>query len=197
MSDPDLNTLRRIIGEQQGRAVRSRRRRVPRPHAPRLDSAEDVFKVLLCAALTVVGSLAALGLGQLAGFWIGDHAASRGREWGLTGALGFQVDDLPGIYYVDHAVYVERRLLVWCVVVSVLVALTYRPAAAVVPALLGGLAPRAWWAHVPTTATPGWAARVIDVPETWFPHASPWLVAAALLVVAGTATAWAARAQAV
>lgn len=198
MTDPDLNALRRIIGEQQGRAPRParppRRRKL---HAPRVDSASDILKTLLSAALTIVAAIAAFSVGQLAMFWIGDHAASHGRERAATRALGFRVEDLPGVYYLDHAVVAELRLLVWFVVLAVLAALTYRPGSVTTLALVGGLVPQDWWTHVPTAAWPHWAETLIAKQVTWFPHASPWVVWAVLAVVAGTATAWARRAQAV
>jgi hypothetical protein len=122
---------------------------------------------------------------------------THGREWGATRALGFRVEDLPGVYYLDHAVAAELRLLVWFVVLAVLAALTYRPGPVTTAALVGGLVPRDWWTHVPTAARPRWAEELIAKQATWFPHTSPWVVWAVLAVLAGTTTAWARRAQAV
>lgn len=202
MTDPDLNALRRIIGEQRGLTPRTPpprilRRRQGRLHAPRVDSVGDIVKLVLCAVLTTVAAIAAFTAGHLTMFWIGDHAATHGREWSWSKSLGFRVEDLPGIFYVDHSVYAELRLLVWFVVLAVLVALTYRPGFVAAAAFVGGLVPQTWWTHVPTTSAPHWAVTLIARQATWFPHASPWAVWAALLVVAGTATAWAAKAQTV
>lgn len=198
MSDPDLNTLRRIIGEQQGRMPRKPRRpRRSRLHRPRIESVGDILRILLSAFLTVTAAIATFTVGHLAMFWTGDHAASHNREWGPLRALGFRVEKLPGVYYLDHAITAELRLLVWFVVLAVVAALTYRPAAVTLLALLGGLVPQAWWTHVPTAATPHWVVELVAKQVTWFPHASPWLVWAVAALVAGTATAWATRAQAI
>jgi putative Ca2+/H+ antiporter (TMEM165/GDT1 family) len=200
MANQDLDAIRNAIAEKQGRRPRSRPRKGHGP-AFRLgvtrSGRPQYGRILATAALTLAATIFAVTVGQLAQFWIGDHAASHGKPWGFFKALGFQQTDLPKNWGLIFAVLLEFRLLVWLILAAVLAAAVARPYQAVLIGLAAGLVPGTWPRHVPTITFPDWVGRILDKQHTWQQHSDPWRALAVLLLLALMATAWAERTQAV
>jgi hypothetical protein len=217
MANHDIDKIRVAIAQQEGRVPRAvvRPRRSHRPHlrpAPRTRTAFAL--ALLSIVLTFLAVLFSVTAGQLAAFWIGDHAQSQGRAWPLFRALGYQPWRLGGQSvmrraaslqravvgdgrgYLYHAMVVEFRLLPWITIVAVLTAAVARPYQAVLAAFAAGIVENDWWLHLPSYDFPKWFAELVDKQRTLLEHHDPWQAFGILLASALLAMAWAERTQA-
>jgi hypothetical protein len=199
MANSDINAIRAAIAEQQGRRPR---RRPAKGHRPRFRVGEgrsgrpEYRRILGSALLTLAATLLATSAGQLAQYWIGDHTATHGKEWGVFRALGFQSYGFPKTWPAAFAVVLEWRLLPWLALAALLAALLTRPYMAVLLGLAAGLVPGNWPRHVPTYRLPDWVGTVLDKQESWQRSADPWFQFAVFALVALAVTAWADRTQA-
>jgi len=200
MANQDLNAIRDAIAEKQGRRPRALRRRGHRPgfHLGVTRSGRPQWgRVLATAFLTLAATVFAVSAAQLAQYWVGDHAATHGTEWGFFRALGFQPTELPKGWGAVFAVLLEFRLLPWLILLAVLAAVLGRPYQAALLGLAAGFVPGRWPRHVPTVTLPDWFGRILDKQESWQQHADPWREFAVFVVLALAVTAWAERTQAV
>lgn len=199
MANHDIDKIRTAIAMEEGRIPRAiiRPGRSHRPHlrpAPR--TAGQFALALLSIVLTFLALLFAITAGQLAAFWIGDHAQSHGKAWPVFRALGYQPWRLGGQAYLYHAMVVEFRLLPWITIVAVLTAAVARPYQAVVAAFVAGIVENNWWLHLPSYDFPQWFADLVDKQRTLLEHHDPWQAFGILLASALVAMAWAERTQA-
>jgi hypothetical protein len=201
MANQDLNAIRDAIAEKQGRKPRSggggtggRRRRTLRPDIAVRDggdAAQTVFAVLL----TLLGIMATISALQLAQLWIGDHAASHGKEWPVFRALGFKPWDAPKGWGVINAVLLEYRLFPYLVLLAVIGVAYARSGLgldiATEIAFFVGIVPGLWWQHIPTWRMPNWVGTMLDKQSSWQANADPWRMFVVFLVIAVVAAAWA------
>jgi hypothetical protein len=200
MANHDIDKIRTAIARQEGRvpSVVIRTGRTHRPHlrpAPRTRG--EFALALLSILLTFLALLFTVTAGQLAAFWIGDHARSGGKAWPVFRALGYQPWRLGGPAYLYHAMVVEFRLLPWITIVAVLTAAVARPYQAVLAAFAAGIVENNWWLHLPSYDFPQWFADLVDKQRTLLEHHDPWQAFGILLASALVAMAWAERTQAV
>jgi hypothetical protein len=199
MANHDIDKIRTAIARQEGRVPRAviRTGRTHRPHlrpAPRTRG--EVALALLSIVLTFLALLFAMTAGQLAAFWIGDHAQSGGKAWPVFRVLGYKPWRLDGRAYLYHAMVVEFRLLPWITIVAVLTTAVARPYQAVLAAFVAGSVENNWWLHVPSYDFPQWFADLVDKQRTLLVHHDPWQAFGILLASALVAMAWAERTQA-
>jgi hypothetical protein len=199
MANHDIDKIRTAIARQEGRIPRAviRTGRTHRPHlrpAPRTRG--DFALALLSIVLTFLALLFAMTAGQLAAFWIGDHAQSGGKAWPVFRILGYKPWRLGGPAYLYHAMVVEFRLLPWITIVAVLTAAVARPYQAVLAAFGAGVVENNWWLHLPSYDFPQWFADLVDKQRTLLEHHDPWQAFGILLASALVAMAWAERTQA-
>jgi hypothetical protein len=199
VANHDLDKIRVAIAYEQGRIPRVAIRR-GRPHRPRLRPAPrspaEVALAVLSTVLTFLALLFTVTAGQLAAFWIGDHAQSHGRAWPVFRALGYQPWNLDGRAYLDHAMVVEFRLLPWITIVAVLTTAVARPYQAVLLAFAAGIVENAWWLHLPACDFPRGFADVVGEQRTLLERHEPWQSFGILLASALVSMAWAERTQA-
>lgn len=217
MANHDIDKIRTAIARQEGRVPRAviRPGRSHRPHlrpAPRTRG--EFALALLSIVLTFLALLFSVTAGQLAAFWIGDHAQSGGKAWPVFRALGYKPWRLggpsilrraaspqravvgDGRAYLYHAMVVEFRLLPWITIVAVLTAAVARPYQAVLAAFVAGIVENNWWLHLPSYDFPQWFADLVDKQRTLLEHHDPWQAFGILLASALVAMAWAERTQA-
>jgi hypothetical protein len=199
MANHDIDKNRTAIAQQEGRIPRAliRPGRRHRPHlrpAPRTRA--EFALALLSIVLTFLAVLFSLTAGQLAAFWVGDHAQSGGKAWPVFSALGYRPWRLGGQAYLYHAMVVEFRLLPWITIVAVLTAAVARPYQAVLAAFAAGIVENNWWLHLPSYDFPQWFADLVDKQRTLLEHHDPWQAFGILLASALLAMAWAERTQA-
>jgi hypothetical protein len=199
MANHDIDKIRTAIARQEGRIPRAviRTGRTHRPHprpAPRTRG--EFALALLSIVLTFPALLFAMTAGQLAAFWIGDHARSGGKGWPVFRVLGYKPWRLSGREYLYHAMVVEFRLLPWITIVAVLTAAVARPYQAVLAAFSAGIVENNWWLHLPSYDFPRWFADLVDKQRTLLVHHDPWQAFGILLASALVAMAWAERTQA-
>lgn len=201
MANQDLNAIRDAIAEKQGRKPRTSPgrgggRRTLRPDLAVRDRG-DAFATAFAVLLTLLSVAVTISAMQLAQFWIGDHAASGGKEWPVFRALGFKPWNYPPGWPMISAVVLEFKLFPYLVVVAVLGVAYARnrvgPNLAAEIALFIGVVPGTWWQHLPTWTMPNWVGETLDKQRTWQQHADPWQMFAVFLVVAALATGWARR----
>jgi hypothetical protein len=198
MANHDIDKIRTAIARQEGRVPRAviRPGRSHRPHlrpAPRTRG--EFALALLSIVLTFLALLFSITAGQLAAFWIGDHAQSGGKAWPVFRALGYRPWRLGGQAYLYHAMVVEFRLLPWITIVAVLTAAVARPYQAVLAAFVAGIVENNWWLHLPSYDSQ-WFADLVDKQRTLLEHHDPWQAFGILLASALVAMAWAERTQA-
>jgi hypothetical protein len=199
VANHDIDKIRVAIAQDEGRIPRAviRPGRTHRPHlrpAPRTRG--EFALALLSIVLTFLAVLFSITAGQLAAFWVGDHAQSHGKPWPVFRALGYQPWRLGGSAYLYHAMVVEFRLLPWVTIVAVLAAAVARPYQAVLAAFAAGIVENNWWLHLPGYDFPQWFADLVDKQRALLEHHDPWQAFGILLASALVATAWAERTQA-
>lgn len=199
MANHDIDKIRTAIARQEGRVPRAvirpgRSHRLHLRPAPRTRG--EFVLALLSIVLTFLALLFSITAGQLAAFWIGDHAQSGGKAWPVFRALGYQPWRLGGGAYLYHAMVVEFRLLPWITIVAVLTAAVARPYQAVLVAFAAGIVENNWWLHLPSYDFPQWFADLVDRQRTLLEHHDPWQAFGILLASALVAMAWAERTQA-
>ncbi|WP_194919308.1 hypothetical protein [Catenulispora rubra] len=199
MANDDIAKIRTAIARQEGRVPRAviRPGRRHRPHLrPAPQTRGEFALALLSIVLTFLALLFSLTAGQLAAFWVGDHAQSGGKAWPVFRALGYRPWRLGGAAYLYHAMVVEFRLLPWITIVAVLTAAVARPYQAVLAAFAAGIVEDNWWLHLPSYDFPKWFADLVDKQRTLLEHHDPWQAFGILLASALLAMAWAERTQA-
>jgi hypothetical protein len=199
MANHDIGKIRSAIAQQEGRVPRA----VVRPgrtHRPRLRPAPrtrgQIALAVASTALTFLALLFSMTAGQLAAFWIGDHAQSGGKAWPVFRALGYRPWRWGGQACLHHAMVVEFRLLPWIAIAAVLTAAVARPYQAVLVAFGTGIVENNWWLHLPGYDLPRWFADLVDKQRTLLKHHDPWQAFGILLASALVALAWAERTQA-
>jgi hypothetical protein len=184
MANHDIDKIRSAIAQQEGRIPRAVIRS-GRSHRPRLRPAPrtggEFALALLSIVLTFLAVVFSITAGQLAAFWIGNHAQSGGKD---------------GSAYLYHAMVVEFRLLPWITIVAVLTAAVARPYQAVLAAFVAGIVKNNWWLHLPSYDFPQWFADLVDKQRTLLEHHDPWQAFGILVASALVAMAWAERTQA-
>ncbi|MEY9858796.1 hypothetical protein ABH935_004419 [Catenulispora sp. GAS73] len=199
MANDDIAKIRTAIARQEGRVPRAviRPGRSHRPHLrPAPQTRGEFALALLSIGLTFPALLFSLTAGQLAAFWVGDHAQSGGKAWPVFRALGYRPWRLGGPEYLYHAMVVEFRLLPWIAIAAVLTAAVARPYQAVLAAFAAGIVENNWWLHLPSYDFPKWFADLVDKQRTLLEHHDPWQAFGILLASALLAMAWAERTQA-
>ena len=199
MANHDIDKIRSAIAQQEGRIPRAviRPRRSHRPHLRPAPRTRGEFALALTSiVLTFLALLFSLTAGQLAAFWVGDHAQSAGKAWPVFSALGYRPWRLGGRAYLYHAMVVEFRLLPWITIVAVLTAALARPYQAVLAAFAAGIVENNWWLHLPSYDFPKWFADLVDKQRTLLERHDPWQAFGILLASALLAMAWAERTQA-
>lgn len=199
MANHDIDKIRVAIAQEKGRIPRAvfRPGRGHRPHlrpAPR--TPPQFALAVLSILLTFAAMLFAVTAGQLAAFWIGDHARSGSRAWPVFGALGYRPWRLGGREYLYHAMVMEFDLLPWITIVAVLTAALARPYQAVLAAFAVGIVESDWWLHVPAFGFPHWVRTLLDEQRRLLYHHDPWQAFGILLASSLVAMAWAERTQA-
>lgn len=217
MANHDIDKIRTAIAQQEGRIPHAviRTGRTHRPHPRPVPRTRGQFALaLLSIALTFLAVLFTMTAGQLAAFWIGDHAQSGGKAWPVFRVLGYKPWRLgdqsvlrreaspqramvgDGWAYLYHAMVVEFRLLPWIAIVAVLTAAVARPYQAVLAAFVAGIVENNWWLHLPSCDFPQWFTDLVDKQRTLLGHHDPWQAFGILLASALVAMAWAERTQA-
>lgn len=217
MANHDIDKIRTAIAQQEGRIPHAviRTGRTHRPHPRPVPRTRGQFALaLLSIALTFLAVLFTMTAGQLAAFWIGDHAQSGGKAWPVFRVLGYKPWRLgdqsvlrreaspqramvgDGWAYLYHAMVVEFRLLPWIAIVAVLTAAVARPYQAVLAAFVAGIVENSWWLHLPSCDFPQWFTDLVDKQRTLLEHHDPWQAFGILLASALVAMAWAERTQA-